>query len=126
AGDGHLAALGQVMPAGLGLGVERLDLDVDGLRVALAALDREAHPADGRAAVGLTDFGVAREATDQLDGVHPVLLVCPAVWAGSVSDKAHTAAKSRRSETPEGSPERSERLLRSPASGEAVPQADVR
>src|SRR5207244_9513067 len=72
AGDGHLAAFGQVLAAGGGEGVEGDDVDeVGGVLIGAAAGDGEAE-GGGLVLLSGSAVGVGGQAADELNGVHGV------------------------------------------------------
>src|SRR5439155_10483652 len=92
--DGDLASGLEVLGAGVGLGVEALDVEVAVVALLAGALDGDAQRADGGAVLGLEELRVLGEMASAGPAVHGVLLA-PLLGAGCVTDKAATAARER-------------------------------
>jgi len=78
--DAHLAALAEVLGAGVGLPVEGDGVDVGG-RVA-AVVDGDAHRAEGALLGGMPQVGLLGEAAGDGHGVH---LSCPFIGRGVIA-----------------------------------------
>ena len=77
-GDGHLASLGQITAAEFGKltprdDVQEIRLLLAGLRVAKAAIDRDAEVANRNAGLGRSHFRVAGQIADQKNLIHMTL-----------------------------------------------------
>ena len=117
--DGDLAPGLEVLRAGVGLGVEALDVEVPVVALLAGALDGDPQRADRGPALGLQELRVLGEVPGAGPAVHGVLLA-PLLGAGRVPDKAATGAN--------GGTERTRRAAVRPSPSEAsglraVPQA---
>src|SRR4051794_13799055 len=92
--DGDLAPGLEVLRAGVGLGVEALDVEVAVVALLAGALDGDPQRADRGAVLGLQELGILGEVSGAGPAVHGVLLA-PRLGAGRMTDKAATGARVR-------------------------------
>ena len=100
-GDGHLASLGQITAAEFGKltprdDVQEIRLLLAGLRVAKAAVDRNAEVANRNAGLGGSHLRVAGQIADQKNLVHILCFLLLCEWLRSVGDVSLTPARRKR------------------------------